>query len=298
MVRLFVAGILLCLSSVSNGQTDKESFVACAEGFASQDCNHINEANDRFNVVEGDVVSLGSRVQALESTSGNLPAEIAAITAEQILQNERLDSISKITSVNRDDLDAALHHIFTCGQYKLFGCNQATSSNGTVYQLSYISQYDVLLMYEESAPNIGDAVFFAIPESIFNYSNLWIGGTSNLTRPHNPGSGLVLVDDCNNPTIELVLAGQPPSSRLVTNNGNYYRARIDPSGNSEFGYGPIIETVNVTGGTYGLINLQTPGNISDACTLVNDRTGLYDAYAIELKFNIYDGRFNSPWTFQ
>ena len=71
-------------------------------------------------------------------------------------------------------------------------------------------------------------------------------------------------------------------------------ATRDAGGN----YGPIINTVDVTGRTYGLINPQTPGNIIETCTLVTDQSGLYDVYAIDLKFNIFDGRFNSLWTHQ
>jgi hypothetical protein len=227
-----------------------------------------------------------------------MSTEIATVTAEQIIQNERLDLAFQRIGENRQDLDIALNRIIPCGDYKLFGCTQATSANGSVYFLDYISNLDVLFMYDQNSPDVGNSLFFAIPVNEFDYSNLWIGGSSNLTRPHNPEYGQVLVNDCDNPTVELVLSGQPPSSRLVTNNGNFYRAAIDPSGNSEFGYGPIIQTIDVTSGTFGLINLQTPGNITEACTLVNDRTGLYDMYAIELKFNIYDGRFDSPWTFQ
>ena len=54
----------------------------------------------------------------------------------------------------------------------------------------------------------------------------------------------------------------------------------------------------LTGQMYGFINTQTPGNITEACTLVTDQTGMYDSYAIDLKFTVLDGRFDSPWTHQ
>ena len=73
------------------------------------------------------------------------------------------------------------------------------------------------------------------------------------------------------------------------NSGNYYR----------YMGGPLINTVDVTGQTYGLINPQTPGNIVESCTVVTDQTGLYDSYAIELKFNVLvDGLHNGPWVHQ
>ena len=88
--------------------------------------------------------------------------------------------------------------------------------------------------------------------------------------------------------------GEPASTRLVVNDGSFYRAKRDAGGQ----YGPIVDTVDVTGQTYGLINPQTPGNIVEACTMVSDKTGLYDVYEIEFKFNVFDGRFDSIWTHQ
>jgi hypothetical protein len=32
--------------------------------------------------------------------------------------------------------------------------------------------------------------------------------------------------------------------------------------------------------------------------MVSDKTGLYDVYEIEFKFNVFDGRFDSVWTHQ
>jgi len=52
------------------------------------------------------------------------------------------------------------------------------------------------------------------------------------------------------------------------------------------------------GQMYGVINPQTPGRFVEACTMVSDKTGLYDVYAIESKFNVFDGRFDSLWTHQ
>ena len=70
------------------------------------------------------------------------------------------------------------------------------------------------------------------------------------------------------------------------NGGNLYRI---------FGSN-IIGPVNVTGGTFYLINSQRFGEIVEVCTLVTDRTGTRTAYSLVFQLNVLDGRFNSPWT--
>jgi hypothetical protein len=197
-----------------------------------------------------------------------------------------------------NDLDLVLDLTIVCGEYRLYGCIQLTSADGTVFPRNWFSGgiYNVIYSRDPAAAVPADGVFFAVPiADEFDYQNLWIGGSANITRTHNPEWNSVLVDDCDNPTVQLVPSGEPASTRLVSNNGNFYRAAIDPATG---GYGPILNTVDVTGQMYGFINTQTPGNITEACTLVTDQTGMYDSYAIDLKFNVFDGQFDSPWTHQ
>jgi len=59
-----------------------------------------------------------------------------------------------------------------------------------------------------------------------------------------------------------------------------------------------IDTIDVTGSTYGVINLQEEGNIIEACTPANDRTGLYEVYSINFRFNIYEEMLDGPWIYQ
>ena len=195
------------------------------------------------------------------------------------------------------DMDLVLEQVLACGDYKLYGCTQAVSADGTAFERNFFwgGIYNVASYTDPLAQDPGDGVFFAIPTAgQADFGNLWIGGSANLTRNLFPETNEVLVDSCDNPTVQLVRTGEPASTRLVVNNGTYYRARQDGAGE----YGPILDTVDVTGQMYGLINHQTPGNIVEACTLVSDQTGLYDIYAIDMKFNIFDGRFDSLWTHQ
>ena len=207
------------------------------------------------------------------------------------------------------DIDRVLEILTACGDFKLYGCTQSTSNNGTVFPRNRFAGglLDIIFYSDPSVATPGDGIFFAIPVAVnplapeqADYENLLVGGSANLTRvlPGHSNNTAVLVDDCDNPMVHLVRSGEPPTGRLVTNNGNFYRSAIDLGIDPPFFYGPIINTVDVTGQMYGLINPQTPGNIVETCTWVTDQIGLYDVYAIGLKFNVFDGRFENTWTHQ
>ena len=218
------------------------------------------------------------------------------------LETQAADQAAAIHQLQKD-MDLVLDRIVSCGEYKLYGCAQSTSADGSVFLVNWFrgGTDNVAYYRDPSAAANGDSLFFAIPiADQQDFENLWIGGSANLTRGLIKAydSSPVLVDNCENPTVELVRTGEPASSRLVVNSGNFYRAARDPNGPTQNSYGPVIDTVDVTGQMYGLINHQTPGNITEICTLVTDQSGLYDVYAIELKFNIFDGRFDSAWTHQ
>ncbi len=240
-------------------------------------------------------------------TGRKLSAELAnAIDANATslsgLETEAADQAAAISQLQHD-VDLVLDRIVACGEYKLYGCTQSTSADGTVFLLNWFrgGTRNVAYYRDPSAAGDGDSLFFAIPAADQeDFGNVWIGGSANLTRGLIKANNAspVLVDNCENPTVELVRTGEPASSRLVVNNGNFYRAARDPNGPTQNSYGPILDTVDVTGQMYGLINHQTTGNIIEPCTLVTDQSGLYDVYAIELKFNIFDGRFDGSWTHQ
>jgi hypothetical protein len=211
--------------------------------------------------------------------------------------SQAIEDHELILSVLEHDMDLVLERMMTCGEYRLYGCTQGTSSDGSVFdRVAFSGGTDNVARFKDpGAANIGDSLFFSIPTADGkDFENLWIGGSSNLTRQKNKNWGAVLVDSCDNPTVELVRTGEPLSSRLRVNSGAYYRARHDGFGV----YDDAIETIDVSGQAYGLINHQTPGNIIEACTMVTDQTGLYDVYAIDFRFNVFDGRFDSPWTYQ
>ena len=212
------------------------------------------------------------------------------------LETRAADQAAAISQLQKD-MDLVLDRIVSCGEYKLYGCNQSTSADGSVFLVNWFRGGTANVAYyrDPSAEANGDSLFFAIPTADQgDFENLWIGGSANLTRGliEADNASPVLVDNCENPTVELVRTGEPVSSRLVVNSGNFYRAARDPNGPTENSYGPIIDTVDVTGQMYGRINHQTSGNITEICTLVTDQTGLYDVYAIELKFSIFERKIN------
>ena len=219
----------------------------------------------------------------------DLSVEVSVLMAEQIIQDDRLAFLDGRTARLSDDIGYALNQITTCGAYKVYGCNEAISEfSGSPYSLQYYARSGILGLSGFLPASGSTEIFYAIPVNSSDYTSLWIAGTANLKESRNPAWGPVLVNDCENPTVMLVQAGQPASSRLVSNNGNYYRLSAAQP----------LETIDVSGATYGIINLQEEGNITEACTVVDDRTGLHDVYGINLRFNIYDELLNGPWIYQ
>lgn len=256
------------------------------------------EVNENFDVLEAAVNQNETNIATNSADIAANAADIQALDPDVIAEIQgKLDLHETRIGHLENEVGNALDVLMTCGDYRLYGCTLATSAGGTSWEVnSFDLQRDVAILIDNAVG--ADSVFFAIPTYHHFYAELWIGGTANLTRTKTGDYGSVLVDDCDNPSVLLVPTGEPPSSRLVTNNGNFYRAQVDPTGQSPYGYGPIINTVDVTGQTYGLINTQEVGNIIEACTTVMDQTGMYDMYIIDLKFNITDGRFDNPWTYQ
>ena len=88
----------------------------------------------------------------------------------------------------------------------------------------------------------------------------------------------VLVDSCENPTVYLVPTGESKTGGLGVDNGKTYLG--------DYLANPI--TVDVTGGTYGLIHDYTKGLPQNytppappqLCFPVSDREGLYDSYPL------------------
>ena len=194
-----------------------------------------------------------------------------------------------LTLLIDSDLTYVLNRVVVCLEYKLYGCVQSISASGAAYDIAdYIREFDVAVFLDPAAVNAGQNLFYAIPvNSTLDFIDMWIGGTSALTRTQHGINSEVLVDDCDNPTEYLVATGEPPTGRIRVNSGNFY--------NSD---GPIIQTIDVTGLTYGIINAQYPGDIIEACTLVSDQTGLYDSYGLLFIMNVLDGSHDNPWTHQ
>ncbi len=277
--RYFTCAATLLVASTAFGQTQvPNTFQAGQPARAAEVNANFSELETAANQNAAAIAGNASSVTDLESDAE--------------YDNSRMNHLQY-------DMDLILDGMTNCGDYKVYGCTQSVSGapTPTTYDHNWFQGgiRNIIYMRDDSAIDVGDSLFFAIPIAIdpntgeFDFTNLYIGGSSNITRTLNPIWGAVLVDDCDNPTVELVPTGEPASSRLVVNSGNYYR----------YMGGALTNTVDVTGLTYGLINPQTPGNIVESCTLVTDQTGLYDSYAIELKFNVLvDGFHNSPWIHQ
>lgn len=173
----------------------------------------------------------------------------------------------------------AFDRVFICGEFMYYGCTTATSSStGLVLEIRDNAWRFGLerLIVRWRNPAGGSELFDAI--TIDGSTNaLWLGGGANTIRTHpdrllSPYLTSALVDDCDNPTIELVMVGEGRSRWLRANDGWIYEAESSTP----------IATVDVTGQTYGVINrrLADDQNQGPACTMVNDKVGFYDAYEL------------------
>lgn len=107
------------------------------------------------------------------------------IQAVQVVQDERLDYGGHQGALLESEMVQAFSQIFSCGQNKLYGCQQAISATGLVFEsLQFYPQLGEVLSMVNSdfSPSLGGGRIFAIP--VFGeFSELWFGGTANLTRP-------------------------------------------------------------------------------------------------------------------
>jgi len=258
------------MSGVVSGQTEVPNT------FQSGQPAKASEVNENFDaVVQG--------VQSLEASAQDTAADDASQFASL---NGLLYRISELEeAVNLLGQDAAV-----CSVRNPSACNALLGQKDLVL-LSPILSLDVYFVMDPVASN---SVFARPYEKGINLPNdtsddtvkLVFGRQANFTR--GAGSSVnaeVLVDSCDNPTVYLVPTGEAKTGGLGVDNGMVYRDDSEAS--------PI--TVNVTGGTYGLIHdfvryvpsgdvtpPAPPGSPPQLCSSVSDRVGLYDSYPLIL----------------
>lgn len=240
--------------------------------------------------------------QGLEGPPGaDLSNEVSVLQGEQAVQNDRLDSLSASNEAMLDGLryrivklSEAVYSIgreIVCSALNIAACNSLRG----VQNLSILDYWISMNTLIVSDPANSEPVFAYVwqrsigvrPDVTNDRVMLLFGRQANFSRGVAVPDAEVLVDSCENPTVYLVPTGESRTGGLGVDNGRVYRGDFDAA--------PV--TVDVTGGSYGLIHDYTRGFPSPdngdpvspppaglgpppLCLPVSDRVGLYDSYPL------------------
>jgi len=208
---------------------------------------------------------------------------LQGLSEDSALHNARLYGLD----YKLDKLEAAVRFLgqeySVCSARNISACAGLLGQKDLALLLSILS-LDIYIVADPAA----FATIFALPyeknigiptDPTDDSVKLIFGRQANFSR----GSGAVvnaevLVDSCEDPTVYLVPTGEPKTGGLGVDDGKIYV--------TDFEAAPV--TVDVTGGTYGLIHDYTkgfPDNLGvfgppQLCFPVSDREGLYDSYPL------------------
>lgn len=148
MYRLLLLISTLISLSTASADTNQESFQNCADGFKSQDCNHINEADERFGILEGEQAVQNDRLDGLESHPTNFrwslwKEDLNAGTYEQIPDAIVVDETAsqsglKLLRMRIDTYDGEkvwIPAMFSSGRHSVWPGKQGIDSQ--FYALAY-----------------------------------------------------------------------------------------------------------------------------------------------------------------
>lgn len=286
--------IVFLYSTMAIGQTEVPNTFETGQPARAAEVNANfdaleNAADANSAAIDANSQALGANSQAIDANATAVQQNASSISDNTSAWTEAdqavLDQVGEadlriITRIREVEMQfrRAFDTVFNCGEFVYYGCTTATSiSTGLVLDIPdnawRFGQQKLILKWR--GPD-GRESFQAVSID-GSISSLWIGGHANVGRANpnslvNPFLTPALVDDCDNPTLELVMIGELSSRHLRANDGWIYEAEpLTPVG-----------PVDVTGQLYGVINRRLP-EVPDQdppCTMVNDKIGFYEAYAL------------------
>jgi len=176
--------------------------------------------------------------------------------------------------------------LYTCGEFRQYGCSTAISGDGTRYGMSN---------YGES---LLDTSLIFWPEGGYGIASIGSDKDTWETTVSFQGFAMyrwvndenrVLVDSCDNPTLQYVQAGERAESRLAMDNGIVYTAGAYMRG-----------TVGTRYKTLGIIRFSTGADRDETafCEPTTEMIGSYDVYDLVFSFDGNAPELQGPWTFE
>jgi hypothetical protein len=254
------------------------------------------------------LVSAPAQTQVPHEFQAGQPARASEVNANFDALEAAIDAQSTESASNEALLEGLLYRIerlsmavygmgreIACSALNLAACNSLLSTQNLSVSDYWISVNTLLVTDQANAEPIFAYVWQRNvgprPDVTNDRVLLLFGRQANFTRGVAVPDAEVLVDDCENPTVYLVPSGASRTGGLGVNNGKIY------IGDSQ----AAAVTVDVTGGTYGLIHDYTKGlPVQDSgvsppppsggpptppplCSPVSDRVGSYDSYPLILR---------------
>jgi len=265
------------------------SFVSislCASGYQSAFAQGMNMGGNPFNELQTQIDNANDWLYTLDSSSNGV---------DEVAREYGLDINWQMTRF--------ADRLTTCGEQVVWGCASATNGQGTVWNKLVYSMTADIVVIRYVAPGggmggLGNVI--AMPTeprpqtSIDRFRDLWLGGNANANSGRR-NSG-ILLDSCDSPTTWYADEPLPGPNFVATvrvNGGDFYRIFSNPARPG----GGLLGEVDVTGSTLYLVNRQEPGNFTDICTQVSDRTGIRYTYTTVFVTNLLQHEV-APWVWQ
>jgi hypothetical protein len=258
-----LATLTLLVSGISFAETQ------VPHTFSSGQPARASAVNENFNALETAIDDVVARLGELESQLGPMSNHS---TSHAYLVGNVSDMLTRLITATQP-----------CSQTFLESC--ASLSNGSVALdlVAHSISGNFIVVADPAGEN---ATVFGAPSlgTHAHDSFVW-GRQANFTRVQFGAGSHVLVDSCDNPTVQLVKSGELATGGLGVDNGKTFVATDPVTG----GYPetPLYQT-DATGKTWGRIvawkfdqeSFDNPGKL---CLTVTDAIGSYDAYALALR---------------
>ena len=276
---------LFVLSSASLAEKDKKSkddktkdnktFQSCSERPRSKDCAHINEANERFGVIEGEQAVQNDRLTALEIAGGGLSFDEWQEYGFRLHDRNTVDGTALAVRELARILGVACN--LNGAFIEIEACTTIHTASGLTLDPGTLIPSTLIYLHNPDGYGTGISPFLFAKPGNDGWATPIYGRQANFTRDYR-FHGYAYVDDCSAPTVMLIEEGRSASSGFGLDNGHVYLINMSLHVTEDGHYGNPIGQRTLSGDTIGRIN-HLAGPYLPLCETVTVE-GVFDEYGI------------------
>lgn len=129
---------------------DVNANFSALESAANQNASDVAANSADISTNAADIVALGTSTQTTIDTNSSSVTGLQAIVDDHEMRTRYLE----------DDMDRVLDRVIPCGDYRLYGCVESMSADGTLFELYYFAGgiYNVAFYLDPSAAAPGEKI--------------------------------------------------------------------------------------------------------------------------------------------